>query len=166
MFKKVFSISLVLGVCIVTGIGLQQGEQQRWYNKGVQNSQEQKVEKQENDSKFVEPSEKAREDLSKGLADKKKADDAKPSLGEKVSEDYKEWAEAPVGTESPYYKDGGENGENPVYDGMLKEVKQKPSRDDKYKNSPFYNPESGKNVVEEGEKVQDKMPEDEAPFIR
>lgn len=165
MFKRVFAISLVLGVCIVTGVGLHQGEQERWYNKGVQNKQEEKVEVKEK-KKFVEPSEKAKEELTKSLAEKKKADDAKPSLGEKFSEDYKEWAESPVGTESPYYKDGGEKGENPVYDGMLKEVKQKPNRDDKYKDSPFYNPETGKNVVEEGEKVQDKMPEKEAPFIR
>ena len=167
MFKRVFSISFIIGVCVVTGIGLHQGEQERWYNKGVNEQRhELKVEKKEDKRKFTEPSEKVKEELTKGLAEKKKADDAKPSAGEKFSEEYKEWVESPVGTESPYYKDGGEEGENPVYDGMLKEIKQKPNRDDKYKNSPFYNPETGKNAVEEGEKVQDKMPEKEAPFIR
>ncbi|GAA0101549.1 hypothetical protein UT300012_22640 [Paraclostridium bifermentans] len=164
MFKRVFSLSLIVGVCIVTGVCLHEGKQDRWYNKETQNKQEQKVDKVDK-KEFVEPSAKTRKELSEGLAEKKKADDAKPSAGEKFSQDYQEWVESPVGTESPYYKEG-QQGENPVYDGTLKEQKQKPNRDDKYKDSPFYNPETGKNVVEDGEKAQDKLPEDEAPFIR
>ena len=49
---------------------------------------------------------------------------------------------------------------------MSKEEVQKPNRHDEYKNSPFYNPNTGKNVVEEGERIQDEMSDEEAPYIR
>lgn len=63
-----------------------------------------------------------------------------PTLTEKFEKAYRGWVTSPNHSGSPFET---EEGDNPVYDGMLEETQEKPSGD----NSPFYT-EDGVNIIE------------------
>lgn len=164
MFKRIICTGILVGSLCATVYGLKEAEANKWYNQDNKVKQEEQV--KEEKVEYKEPSQEQLKALDEEISERRKAKEQEPSLGEKMSKGMKEYIESPVGTSSPYYVEGGEEGENPVYDGMQEEAFEKPHRKDKYEDSPFYNPETGKNVVEEGEKIQDEMSEEDAPFIR
>lgn len=163
MFKRVICTSILVGAVVLAGKGYKESLERTGYTFG-----EPKKETEQNiqETNYVEPSEDTLKALDEGLKANKEVRDSEPSLDEKLTEKVKDYIEAPVGTESPFYVDGSETGENPVYSGMTKEATQKPHRDDKYANSPFYNPETGENVVETGEEIQDNMSDETSPYIK
>lgn len=63
-----------------------------------------------------------------------------PTFTEKFEKSYRSWVTSPNNYGSPFED---ENGNNPVYDGMLEETQEKPSDD----NSPFYT-EDGVNIID------------------
>ncbi len=163
MFKRIICTSILVGAVVLACQGYKEGMERRGYTFG---EPEKKTEQDIQETNYTEPSEDTLKALDEELKANKQARDNEPSLDEKLTERAKNYIEAPVGTESPFYVDGSETGENPVYSGMTEEATQKPHRNDKYANSPFYNPETGENVVETGEEIQDNMSDETSPYIK
>lgn len=163
MFKRIVCTGILVGTVVLAGQGIKESYERKGYSFG---NEEVKTEESIDKVTYTEPNQDTMKALDEGLKENKERKDSEPSTSEKVAGGIKDYIDTPVGTESPFYVEDGEVGENPVYDGMSVEETQKPKRNDKYANSPFYNPETGENVVETGEKVQDNMSEEKAPFIR
>ena len=71
---------------------------------------------------------------------------SKPTATEEFNKNYRKWVNTPNNGGSPYYN---EEGENPVYNGMLEETQERPTGE----GSPFYD-KNGNKVVEDNMKQE------------